>query len=162
MSTAVGYIEAITQRYAALGYAPYRWFEADSSVALAAPRQPISESRLGVLSTAGVYVVGQVGYYYKDDASVRNIAKQTPDAELRFAHVTENYLVSARKDSNCIFPLGTLRKLEADGYIGELSGNLLSCMGGIYSQRRVREELIPAVEVHFSNEAVDAALLIPM
>ena len=162
MSTVVGYIEGITQRYASLGYAPYRWFEADTSPALAIPRKPISESRLGVLSTAGVYGVGQVGYYYKDDTSVREISKQTPEEDQRYAHVTENYLESARQDPNCIFPLGTLRRLEADGHLGEVADNLLACMGGIYSQRRVREELLPAVEAHFLHEEVDAALLIPM
>jgi hypothetical protein len=35
-------------------------------------------------------------------------------------------------------------------------------MGGIYSQRRVREELIPTVEDAFAEQAVDVALLVPL
>ena len=158
----VSYIEAITQRYASLGYDPYRWYHADSEPVLKRPAKPVSESRLGVLSTAGAYVAGQVAYHYKDDTSVREIPKQTSDADMRFAHITENYLESPRKDPNCILPLNALRRLESEGQIGEVAENLLSCMGGVYSQRRVREELIPAVEAHFKREAVDLALLIPM
>lgn len=158
----VSYIDAITQRYASLGYTPYRWYRAESGPPWQALSKPINESRLGVLSTSGAYVVGQVAYHYKDDTSVREIPMDTDDSDLRFAHITENYLESPRKDPNCILPLAALRRLEAEGRIGSLAKNALSCMGGIYSQRRVREELIPAVDAHFSKEQVDIALLVPM
>jgi hypothetical protein len=35
-------------------------------------------------------------------------------------------------------------------------------MGGIYSQRRVDAELIPAVEAAFVGQKAEAALLIPL
>ncbi len=50
----------------------------------------------------------------------------------------------------------------ANGRIGELAPELLSCMGGIYSQRRVREELIPELVGEFQRQAVDTVLLVPM
>ncbi len=158
----VRYIDAITQRYASLGYTPYRWYHAESEPPWQTLAKPLSESRLGVLSTSGAYVAGQVAYHYKDDTSVREIPTATPEHALRFAHITENYLENPRKDPNCILPLGALKSLVAEGRVDSLSDNLLSCMGGIYSQRRVREELIPAVEAHFSKEQVDLALLVPM
>ena len=52
--------------------------------------------------------------------------------------------------------------MEAEGRIGELADELYSCMGGIYSQRRVREELLPAVTDRFREQEVDAVLLVPM
>ena len=158
----VQYMEAINRRYAGLGYRPYQWYQAESPPAFRALARPVSESRLGVLTTAGTYVAGQVAYYYKDDTSVRAIPKDTPADRLRFAHITENYLEDARRDPNCILPIEALRAAEADGEIGELAPDLLSCMGGIYSQRRVQEELIPRVEAHFESQQVDLALLIPM
>jgi len=158
----VQYMEAINKRYAALGYRPYRWYEAASPPACQALARPVSESRLGVLVTAGTYVAGQVAYFYKDDTSTRAIPKDTPADQLRFAHITENYLEDARRDPNCIFPIEALRAAEAHGEIGELAPELLSCMGGIYSQRRVHDELIPRVEAHFASQQVDLALLIPM
>jgi D-proline reductase (dithiol) PrdB len=115
-----------------------------------------------MLCTAGTYVAGQVAYYYKDDTSTRAIPKETPVAELRFSHITENYLPDARRDPNCVFPIEPLRRLEREGVVGEVAGELYSCMGGIYSQRRVREELIPDLEWRFRSQQVDAALLIPL
>jgi D-proline reductase (dithiol) PrdB len=158
----VRYIDAITTRYRSLGYAPYRWFEADSAPSLTALSKPLANSRIGVLTTSGTYVAGQVAYHYKDDTSLRAIAKDTPTAQLRFAHITENYLQDSRRDPNCTLPIDALRALEAQGQIGELADELLSCMGGIYSQRRVREELIPAVQERFEAQQVDAVVLVPM
>ncbi|MBX3498704.1 MAG: hypothetical protein KIT36_10810 [Alphaproteobacteria bacterium] len=159
---AVRYIDAITQRYASLGYAPYRWYVAGEAPPFAPLKKTLSRSRLGVLTTSGCYVAGQVAFHYKDDASIRLIPMDTPTDRLRFAHITENYLVDARRDPECLVPLTALRRLRDEGVVGELADAAISCMGGIYSQRRVREELIPQVEGVFRQQAVDVALLVPM
>ncbi len=158
----VNYIEAITERYERLGYDAYRWFHASSAPAFAAFEKPLNEARIGMLGTAGAYAAGQVAYHYKDDTSLRAIPKETDDRDLRFAHITEHYLPGGRGDPNCIFPLASLRRLETDGVIGELTGEVFSCMGGVYSQRRVREEMLPAVAQAFAAQEVDAVLLVPM
>jgi D-proline reductase (dithiol) PrdB len=158
----VRYIEAITQRYASLGYPAYRWYVADGAAPFAPLKKPLSQSRLGVLTTSGCYVAGQVAYHYKDDASIRLVPMDTPTDRLRFAHITENYLVGARRDPECLVPLTALRTLRDEGVVGELADAAISCMGGVYSQRRVREELIPQVEGVFKQQAVDIALLVPM
>lgn len=162
MREPVSYIRQTRDLYDRLGYEPYHWFEADSSPDFVSPSKPLAESKLGLVSTAGTYVAGQVAYYYKDDTSIRNIPADTPVEDLRFSHVTENYLTDARDDPSCVFPIEALRKLSAAGKIGGLAENFFSCMGGIYSQRRVREELIPALETAVSNEKVDVLLLVPL
>ena len=158
----VEYIKSITDRYERLGYPAYKWYRADKPPPWTALKKPISESRLGVLTTAGAYVKGQIAFYYKDDTSYRAIAKGTPEADMRFSHITENYLPDARRDPNCVVPLEPLRRLEQDGVIGALADDYLSCMGGIYSQRRVHEELIPALTARYAKQAVDAVYLIPL
>ena len=158
----VEYIKGITERYERLGYRTYDWYHAEEAPPWQPLAKPLSECRVGMLSTAGTYAAGQVAYYYKDDTSIRAIPKATPEAELRFSHLTEPYLPDPRRDPNCVFPLASLRRLEDDGAIGELADDVFSCMGGIYSQRRVREELIPAVEAAFTEQAVDVALLVPL
>ena len=158
----VQYIRLITERYEKLGYDAYQWFHADDPPPWAPLKKPIAKSRLGVLSTAGAYVAGQVAYFYKDDTSTRTIPKNTPAEHMRFSHITENYLPDARRDPNCVLPLAPLRQLEAEGAIGDVADDLISCMGGIYSKRRVREELAPALAEIFRNQGVDAALLIPL
>ena len=158
----VEYIKAITERYQNLGYAPYRWYYADAPPAFVPMTKPLSECRVGMLSTSGAYVAGQVAYHYKDDTSTRAIPKDTAAGMLRFAHITENYLESPRKDPNCILPLEAMRRLETEGFIGELAADVYSCMGGIYSQRRVQEELIPELVQRFQDQAVDVVYLVPM
>jgi D-proline reductase (dithiol) PrdB len=155
----VEYIKAITERYSKLGYTPYKWYEADQPPAF---KKPLSESRIGVLSTSGAYAVGQVAYYYKDDASTRAIPKNIPKEKIHFSHITENYLEDPRRDPACMVPTDALRKLEDENVIGEVADDVLSCMGGIYSQRRVREELAPALLEAYQKQNVDAVFLIPM
>ncbi|MBM4227525.1 MAG: hypothetical protein FJ164_07260 [Gammaproteobacteria bacterium] len=159
---AIQYMEMIRARYARLGYAPYRWFEANTPPPWQALPRPLAELRLGLLSTSGAYVRGQRAYHYRDDSSVRAIPSDTPDADLRFSHITENYLVDARRDPACILPLGTLRLLATRGVIGALARSVVSCMGGVYSQRRVRDETAPAVLETFRSQGVEAALLVAM
>jgi len=158
----VRYMEALRQRYERLGYTPYRWYVAEAPPAFTPLERSLAESRLGLLSTAGAYAFGQLAYHYRDDTSIRAIPSDTPVSALRFSHITENYLDDPRRDPNCILPLGTLRELREEGGVGELAGHVFSCMGGVYSQRRVREETAPALLEAFREEGADAALLVAM
>ncbi|MSR16121.1 MAG: hypothetical protein EXR86_16550 [Gammaproteobacteria bacterium] len=158
----VHYMKAITERYLSLGYAPYRWYQANSAAPWRALTRPLHSLRLGLLSTSGAYALGQAAYHYKDDTSIRRIPASTPDSALRFSHITENYLIDAKQDPSCLFPLATLRRLVANGFIGQLAESVFSCMGGVYSQRRVNDELAPALLSAFQHERVDAALLVAM
>jgi D-proline reductase (dithiol) PrdB len=155
-------METIARRYVQLGYPPYRWFAADAPGAFVPLAKPLAQAKLGMLSTSGAYALGQCAYHYRDDCSLREIPATTPDAALRFSHITENYLVDPRRDPGCIFPLRALRDAVAHGLVGRLADFVLSCMGGVYSQRRVREEVAPAVLASMRRHEVDAALLIAM
>tara|TARA_B100000900_G_C20387719_1_gene637244 strand:- start:97 stop:579 length:483 start_codon:yes stop_codon:yes gene_type:complete len=158
----VHYIDVIRQRYQNLGYQPYRWFQADNETLKCNLKLPVKESKLGLLSTSGAYAVGQKAFHYKDDTSIRKIKKKTATEDIHFSHITENYLVNARKDPNCIFPINQLKFLESQGYVKSVANEILSCMGGIYSQRRVLSELAPNVLSEFRRQKVDIALLVPM
>ena len=161
MST-VGYMQAIRERYEKLGYTPYRWYEAESEPPWTPMQKPLSESRLGLISTSGAYVVGQVAYHYKDDTSIRAIPTDSDLDNIRFSHITENYLVSPKKDSNCILPLTQLNQMADEGTAGSIAANAFTCMGGVYSQRRVREEIAPTLHEALLREQIDCALLVAM
>ena len=156
------YIRRTRESYEKLGFEPYRWFQAESEPAFAVPANPLAESRLGMISTAGTYVQGQVAYCYKDDTGVRTIPNDTPVDKIRFSHIMENYLVEARQDPATVFPSRVLAKLRSDGAIGELADNYHSCMGGIYSQNRVRSELIPNLAKAIAKERLDLLFLVPL
>lgn len=160
--TPTEYIRQTRESYEKLGFEPYQWFAADEPPAFTALVKPLSESKLGMISTAGTYVHGQVAYYYKDDTSIRSIASNTDVDQIRFSHIMENYLVEARQDPCTVFPLTALQQLEAAGTVARLADNYFSCMGGIYSQSRVRTELIPNLEAAIQNEELDLLLLIPL
>lgn len=59
-------------------------------------------------------------------------------------------------------PLTALRRLEDEGMIGEVADEVFSCMGGVYSQRRVIDELLPDLLGKFRQQKVDAVFLVPM
>ena len=158
----VNYMQAIKARYESLGYTPYRWFEADSPPPFTPLAKPLAECRLGLLSTSGAYALGQRAYHYKDDTSIRALPAAMNLADVRFSHITENYLVDAKRDPGCMLPLTQLRKLRDEGALGSLAAQVFSCMGGVYSQRRVREETAPAVLDALRAEGVDCALLVAM
>ncbi len=156
------YIKQTRDNYEKLGFEPYQWFAADTPPAFTMPAKPLTESRLGMISTAGTYVHGQVAYYYKDDTSIRGIPRDTPVTDLRFSHIMENYLVEARQDPCTVFPVEALAHLKEEGVIGDLAANYYSCMGGIYSQNRVKNELIPNLQAAIATEEIDLLLLVPL
>ena len=158
----VEYMSSIAERYSKLGYPIYQWYHAEKGPPFVPLEKPLAECRIGVLSTSGAYVVGQTAYYYKDDTSTRTIPKNTPKDRIHFSHITENYLENPRRDPDCMVPLKALRRLQDEGTIGEVAPEIFSCMGGIYSQRRVREELAPTVLNAYRAQNIDAAFLIPM
>ena len=161
MST-VEYMRTIREKYSKMGYAPYGWHEATEAPPWTPLAKPLSECRVGMMTTAGTYVAGQEAYFYKDDTSHRPIPSNTPVENLRFSHLTENYLPDARRDPNCAFPLEPLRTLADEGVIGGLADNFFSCMGAVYSKRRVDEEVAPAIYEAFAKEGVDVAYLVPL
>ena len=158
----VQYIQRTRATYEQLGYPPYRWFHADSPPAFTKVSKPLADSRLGMISTAGTYIQGQVAYYYQDDTSIRAIPNDTQVGKIRFSHITENYLAEARKDPGTVFPLESLQVLQGEGVIGELAENYYSCMGGIYSQNRVKQELIPNLQEAIQKQKLDLLLLVPL
>ena len=157
----VEYITRIREKYAAAGYPSYQWVVNEEPPPWQPLPKPLSECRLGLIASGGIYVTGQVAFHFKDDHSFRVIPKSVPTADLRTAHFAYDQ-TDARQDPNVVFPVDTLRRLEAEGFIGELADNFFTFMGGIYSSRRVRQELAPRLTERVLAEKVDALLLVPV
>jgi len=144
------------------GIGPYGWYVAQDPPPFVKLAKPLSQCRVGFVGTSGCYAVGDRAYFHKEDTSIRPIASDTPLEDLRFSHLTENYLTDARRDPNCVFPLESLRRLAADGVIGSVAKNVFSCMGANYSLKNVQERLTPKMVELLLAEGVDAALIVPM
>jgi D-proline reductase (dithiol) PrdB len=60
-----------------------------------------------------------------------------------------------------VFPLAGLKQLVEKGQLGELAKTAYTFMGGIYSARKVRELIAPAIANRLQRDQVDLALLVP-
>lgn len=157
----VSYIDRTRDQYAALGYGEYRWAHEREPPPWVPLARPIAESRLGLIASGGIYAVGQTAFTFRDDTTYRAIPSDIDASRLRATHFAYN-LTDARADINCVFPIDTLRGLVGEGKIGELATTVYTCMGGVYSQRRVREELGPALVERCLGDGVDVVLLVPV
>jgi len=157
----VDYIERTRAQYASLGYPPYAWARHEDTPPFAPLRKPLGESRIGLIGSGGIYMQGQVAFHYRDDISFRIIPGKVPVAKLRATHFAYD-LTDARKDPNVVFPLATLRDLARLSRISEVGPNAYAFMGGIYSARKVREILAPALADRVQKDEVDVVILVPV
>ncbi|MBW2497833.1 MAG: hypothetical protein JRF61_11215 [Deltaproteobacteria bacterium] len=157
----IDYIERTRARYAAQGHAAYRWVENPDPPPFAPVTKPLRDSRLTLIASGGIYRSGQVAFHYRDDVSFRMIESDVPTVELRVTHFAYD-LTDARSDPNVVFPIDTLRTMAVQGRIGSLGPKAYTFMGGIYSARKVREKLAPALADRVCEDEVDLALLVPV
>ena len=157
----VDFIEVTRKTYDALGYPTYRWVHSEAPPPFLRPHKPLAESRIVLIASGGIYVSGQIAFHFKDDISFHLIPTDVATERLRATHFAYD-LSDARRDPNVVFPIDTLRRMAATGEIGGLTANAITFMGGIYSSRRVREKLAPAIARAVAEERADLALLVPV
>ena len=152
----VAYIPRTRELYS--DFTPYRWV-VNETVPWTPLRKPISESKIALISSGGIMYRDQPRFH-REDASYRRIPKNAAKNELNiwhFGYPTRD----AQQDPNCVFPLERLRELESQHVIGELSDPAFSFMGGVYSARKVRDELAPQIADELKRAHVDAFYLVP-
>jgi len=159
---AVPYMDRTRRLYAS--QRPYQWLVHDRETEpppWAPIEGPLEEMRVAVISSGGVYHAEQEPFHFRNDVSHREIPIDTPSTDLRVAHF--GYDTSdAKSDPACVLPLRALSELAAAGEIGSLVDRALSFMGGIYSQRLVRDEVAPRFRDIVLGERVDLVLLVPV
>ena len=157
----VDYIQRTLDLYSSLGYPSYRWVENTEPPAWQPLGKLLGDCRVGLVASGGIYAQGQIAFHFKDDHSFRIIDTDTPMEKLRATHFAYD-LTDARRDLNVVFPIDTLRNLATEGVIGELAPRAYTFMGGIYSVRRVRDELAPELSRRLLEDRVDLVLLVPV
>jgi D-proline reductase (dithiol) PrdB len=157
----VDYIERTREQYDGLGYPPYDWVRMEDDPPFVPLAKPLTECRVGLIASGGIYRRGQVAFNFKDDISFRVIDSDTDAKDLRITHFAYD-LTDARQDPNVVFPLKTLKDLARSGRIWEVSANSYTFMGGIYSARKVRDVLAPALADRVQKDEVDVVILVPV
>jgi len=67
------YMQIIYDRYDKLGYPAYRWVVNEDPSSWHPLPKPLSECRMGLVASGGIYVSGQVAFHWKSDVSFRQI-----------------------------------------------------------------------------------------
>ena len=119
------------------------------------------DSRLLVSTYCGTRTEGSGQGRFSDDVSTWRTRRQNATREDLYIWHFGYPTADAEKDPNCVFPLERMRELEAEHVIGELSDPAFSFMGGIYSARKVRDELAPKILDELERAHVDAFYLVP-
>jgi D-proline reductase (dithiol) PrdB len=103
----------------------------NASIALHHLNKPLSELRVALGTSGGVYVKTQPPFdmiSHAGDDSVRWIPGHADSRDLRFAHDHYDH-TDADQDPNCMFPLDRLRELAAEKVIGSVAAEHVSFMG---------------------------------
>lgn len=153
----IDYIPRTRELYKA--FTPYRWVVNEEPPPWAPLGKPLSQCKVALMSSGGILYRDQPRFH-REDASYRLIPKNARRDELsvwHFGYPTRDVV----RDPNCVFPLERMRELEAEGVIGELGDPAFTFMGGIYSARKVREELAPKIVEELRSRRVEAFYLVP-
>lgn len=150
----VSYIDKSREYYGASGYEkPYRWARYQD-VPFTPLAKPLAQSRIGVVTTADLAPRGAPRatrlFAAPNSASGGLFTDKSWDREATHTDDPETYL-----------PLARLAEHVAAGRIGSLSPRFYGVPTD-YSQRLTLEQDAPQVEAWMREDAVDAALLVPL
>ena len=143
----------------------YPWRRIDP-VPWAPLKKPLKESRVALISSAGLVAPGQEPFddsIRGGDFSFREIPADTDVFSLRDTHRSDLYdHAGLRQDPNLAFPLDRLRELVESGRIGSLNRRHLSFMGSITAPGRLIKKTAPPAARKLAEDGVDIALLAPV
>ena len=127
--------------------------------------KPLKESKICLLTTAGVHLKSQQPFDMKNpkgDASFREIPWESERDQLKITH---NYFDhrDADQDINVVLPLERVQILQQMGEIGQVNHRHFSFMGHIIKDQleRLLQETTPKVVELLRQDQVDVVILSP-
>jgi len=138
------------------------------------PLKKLSESRVAMVSLAGVYQKGQKPFStspgivpaelramrFKDrgDWSFREVSLEADSTELLIAHAHYDH-GEAEEDVNCVFPMMRLLELEVEGFIGECANIHYSLMGFVPEVQLILDTVTNEIIPLLKDRKVEAVLV---
>lgn len=143
----------------------YRWRRIDP-VPWTPLKKPVAQSRLVLISSAGMVAAGQKPFddsIRGGDPSIREIPSAVDVGTLIETHRSDAFdHTGIRQDANLAFPADRLRELAAAGAIGSLNSGYISIMGSITAPGRLLKKNLPPVVRKLIDDRVNVALLVPV
>ena len=127
--------------------------------------KPLKESRVALVTTAGVHHRHQQPFDMKDldgDPTFRVINDTIPISDLMITHDYYDHS-DADRDINIVFPIQRIRELESEGFIGDVAKTHFGFMGHIVGRhiQTLLTQSAPEVAQNLKNDNVDIVLLTP-
>ena len=162
----IPYLERIRTYYQTLGYgAPYRWAQY-AEVPFTALSKPLAESRVALVTTAAPYQPdrGDQGPGAAYNAAAKFYKVYSGDAagepDLRVSHVGIDRKHTTAEDIHTWLPLAQLKRLAAEGRIGELAPRFHGAPTN-RSQATTIEQDCPDILARLAEDGSDVAVLVP-
>lgn len=128
--------------------------------------KPLSETRVALVTTAGLRTPEQSGFDHsnkKGDSTFREIPASIQPQTLIESHRSYSFdHLGLAADTNLAFPLDRFRELEKRGVIGQLNRRHFSFMGSIVHPGKLIEETAPQVARMLREDGVEVAFLTPV
>lgn len=123
--------------------------------------KPLSECRVALLSTAGVYLKESQERFdaenIEGDWTFREVPTSITPQDWEIAHTHYDH-TSAEADLNAVVPLERLRELERDGVIGELLSPFFSVSGYCTRPDKIAEGAGPQIAERVRSLGADLLL----
>jgi len=162
VSEPIRYVERLNAFYRSQGFPPYDW-TVNESAPLTPLRKPLERCRVSMLTAGGVSRCAAAPWnpHARNDLRLDEIEPDAPSDDFQIHDAYYDHS-DADRDLNCLFPIGRLRELAAEGVIGELAPRLWSgFMGRIYKRSAVIDQAAPALAAKLGEDEVDLFLLVP-
>jgi D-proline reductase (dithiol) PrdB len=128
-------------------------------------RGPLAQSRVALITTAGVHLKTDRPFDMRDPAGDPTFRQIPADLAPGDWTITHNYYdhADADQDLNVVFPLERLRELAGLGEIGAVGADHFSFMGHILPPHihTLIHTTAPQVARRLKQDGVDAAILTP-
>jgi D-proline reductase (dithiol) PrdB len=121
--------------------------------------KPVTEARIALVTSGGLYLDGQEPFILTNDSSYREIPRSTTQEQIRVSHRGYD-IAGPLEDMNCLLPLGRFEELERAGAIGALAETNYSFNGSVPDVTCL-DQWPHEVAARMRREEVDAVLLTP-
>ena len=158
----IRYVDALNNKYGAMGFPAYKWSENDSApwTPLA---KPLADCTVAMLVSGGISHCTAAPFDpdARNDHRVDAIDPGTPLDQYQIHDSYYNH-ADADRDLNCLFPVDRLGELAAAGEIGAVAARHWSgFMGRTYNRSKVIEDSAPALVAELQADGVDLLIAIP-
>ena len=124
-----------------------------------APRKPLRDSRLALVTTAGLHRRGDRTFAPRDQ-TYRSFPADTPVRDIVQSHVSLGFDRSGiQRDLNVVFPVDRMRELVGAGELGSLAATFYSFMGAQYPPYGPLQEHAREVGALLRADRVDIVFL---